>query len=372
MRDFHPNSLRSKPSSSSTSNGARGATITGGTGFLGGAMIRQLVRRFDTVRVLVRKPRDDERIRRMGAEPVRGDLTSPGGCDELIRPGDIIYHAAAKVELRGRWRDFQATTVEGTRRLVDAAVRKEASRFVNVSSASVYAPEAAGDSEGVRADRTPTGPRPYNFYGRAKLEAEQIVQRECERAGLPWTTVRLGFCYGAGNRALLTDFVPRLKRGRLFLIGDGRNRIATCYIDDAARAVMRAGIADSVAGKIYDVASDEHVTQKRFVDGMADAVGLPRTEMHVRADQAYRFALLLDMLAKIPGCEPQVGRLIVRLMAADQVVDASLTRRDLGWAPEIDLEEGLRRTAAWYADVKARQDAQRLAVRRMMAAKGLR
>ncbi|MBN1342393.1 MAG: NAD(P)-dependent oxidoreductase [Phycisphaerae bacterium] len=336
------------------------AALTGGTGFLGGPLVRRLSERFDEVRVMVRRLKDDARIRAMGGVPVRGDLTVAGGCDGLVRPGDVVFHAAARVDLRGSWSTFRRTTVDGTRRLLEASLARGASRFVYISSAAVYPPEAAGTP--VRADHTPATPPRFNYYGRAKLLAESLVRDECDRAGCPWTILRLGFCYGPGNRVGIEQFVRMRKRDRLFVIGGGENRIATCYSDDAARAVVLAGTSPLADGKIYDVASDEPVTQRRFLDAMAEATGLPKTRRRARFKVAYAAAFVADMLAKIPGCEPPYSRMAVMLMGTDQIIDAARTRDDLGWRPEVTFAEGMRRTAEWYEQMGGRRAATRAPV----------
>ncbi len=312
--------------------------VTGGTGFIGGPLVRMLVDRFDAVRVLVRRPQDDDRIRSMGAEPVRGDLTVRGGCDELVQPGDVVVHAAARVDLVGRWPAFRHTTVEGTRELLGSALPRNPARFVYVSSAGVYAPESLATVP--RAD-----PPSYNLYGRAKRQAEDLVRSKCERAGCPWSIVRLGFCYGPGNRALLRHLVPRLERGRLPIIGDGQNRIATCYVDDAARAIVLAATVPAAVGRIYDVASDETVTQRQFYDATADALNLPRTRRRVRRRLAYALAFVADMAGKVFRFDPPLTRSMVILMGVDQVLNADPIRNELGWRAEVDFEEGMRRVA---------------------------
>ncbi|NLX24327.1 MAG: NAD(P)-dependent oxidoreductase [Phycisphaerae bacterium] len=323
------------------------AAVTGGTGFLGGALVEMLLCRGSRVRVLHRRPEDEVRIRSWGAEPVRGDLCVSNGCDGLVSEGDVVFHSAARVDMVGSWRQFRETTIEGTRHLLEAALPRRPGRFVYISSAAVYSPQAAGQP--ISAGRTPTRPAHYNFYGRAKLEAEALVRRRCRQAGCPWTIVRLGFMYGPRNQALFRHFVPMARRNELFIVGDGQNRIATLYLDDAARAVLLAGTHPAAFGRIYDVAADERVTQRTFLDATCDALGLPRTRRQVRSvTMAHLLATMEDCFARLAGRLPMASRAMVALMAADQIVDASLARKELGWSPQVGFEQGIRRMGEWY------------------------
>lgn len=326
------------------------AAVTGGTGFLGRALLRLLRPQAGQVRALVRRAEDEPLVRASGALPVRGDLTVSGGCDGLVRPGDVVFHAAARVDLTGRWSEFERTTVGGTRRLLEAALPSRPARFVYVSSAAVYSP--AYTSGSLSVERTPTKPAAHNFYGRAKLSAETLVRSECDRANCPWTILRLGFLYGPGNRALLRHFVPLLERRRLFVVGSGRNRIATLYVDDAARAVLLAGTHPVASGKIYDVASDERVTQQEYIQATADALDLPRPGRRVPRIAAYVAAGLAELAARLGGGEPPFTRAMVVLMSVDQVLDASRLRSELGWRPEVSFEDGMRRTQAWHRQAR--------------------
>jgi len=320
------------------------AAVTGGSGFFGGALVRTLLGRGDRVRVLVRQPVAAAELRAWGAEPVLGDLTDPEGCNGLVAEGDVVFHAAARVAMSGRWEKFQRTTIDGTRHLLAAALPRRPQRFVYISSGGVYAP--TGSQSSICAERAAARPSSYNFYGRAKLAAEKLVRTECTRTGCPWTILRLGFLFGAGNQALLNHFVPLAKRNKLFVIGSGQNRIATLYIDDAVQATVRAGEAPEAANKIYDVASDEHVTQREFIDATTDALGLPRCRRHIGRRLALLGAWLAERVSGWAGYEGQISRAIVDLMSADQVVDSGRIRTELGWRPEMSFAEGMRRMQA--------------------------
>jgi 2-alkyl-3-oxoalkanoate reductase len=321
------------------------AAVTGGTGFLGQVVVRMLLHRGDSVRVLVRKPADEAMMRSWGAEPVRGDVTSPNGCDGVARPGDTVFHGAARVDMTGPWDVFAKTTIEGTRVLLKACLPLKPARFVYLSSAAIYLSE--GVVSPVSVDRTPAAPLPYNYYAVAKLEAENVIRAECEKAGVPWSIVRLGFLYGPGNRALFKHFVPLLKKKSLYIVGDGQNRIATLYVDDAARATLLAGTHPAATGRIYDVASDERVTQQGYVEATADALGLPRPTRHIGKGLAFAGASVVEFFANLLGRESTYTRAMVKLMSVDQEVDTARIRNELGWKPEMAFKEGMRLTDEW-------------------------
>lgn len=326
------------------------AALTGATGFVGRALLHRLVPQCGSVRALVRQTEQAETVYERGATPVRGDLTDPHGCAELVQPGDVVFHCAARVDLIGTWAEFVRTTIDGTRNLLATALPRQPARFVYVSSAGVYLGRA--QTGPVAADRTRPDPYRFHFYGRAKLAAEQLVQQQCERAGCPWVIVRLGFLYGPGNRALVRHMVPMLKSRRLYVIGRGDNRIATLYIDDAVDALVLAGAHPAASGRIYDVASVERVTQQEYLDQSADALGLPRTRRKVPYVVARAAATLCEAWARFVHRPPAFTRAMVALLAADQVVDSSAIGRELGWEARTRFADGIQRMRQWYAQVE--------------------
>ena len=211
-------------------------------------------------------------------------------------------------------------------------------------------------------EHTPAAPLRLNGYGRAKLEAENLVRAACARAGCPWTIVRLGCTvYGPGHSPLLRNFVPLASRGRVWVIGDGQNQYATLYVDDAAQAVLQVGTHAAAGGKIYDVASEEPVTQREFLNAIADALGVPRPRRHLRGRLAWRLAYLAAALGEVwgwlGGAPPLVNRSLLLLMGADQAVDTGPIRRELGWQPQVSFREGTRRMGEWYRTLDRRGQA---------------
>ncbi|MBN2448128.1 MAG: NAD-dependent epimerase/dehydratase family protein [Phycisphaerae bacterium] len=315
-------------------------TLTGGTGFLGGCLLRLLRNEGITPRALIRRSSQAADMRAAGADPILGDLNAAATLTDFVRPNDIVIHSAARVDLVGTSDDYRRGTVDTTRHLLDAALPRRPARFVHISSAAVYSERDV--ATGACADRHVADPPPYNHYGRAKLAAERLVRRMCRRAGCPWTILRIGFLYGPHNRTLHEQFTRFSDGRRVQLIGPGHNRIAALYIDDAVRAIWRAATHPVAAGRIYDVANSEPVTQERFVNDHLRALRLPEAERLFGRRTAYLGAWLAELGARIAGEPNEISRAMVCLMAVDQAIDSSAIQRETGWCPLVGFDEGIQ------------------------------
>lgn len=315
--------------------------VTGGSGFVGRAVVRTLVGLGADMRVLTRSADADALIRSLGATPIRGDLEIDGGCDGFVSNGDVLIHAAARVAPGGRPADFHETTVAGTERLLAASLRHRPAKIVYVSSAGVYPVMPAGHV--YAAERTPAAPTRDNLYGCAKLEAENLVRARCDAAGVPWTILRLCTIYGPGAW-LIERVLTRLARyGPIRTIGDGANHFATLYVDDAARAIALAAVCEKTANRVYDVASEERVTQGQFLAGASEALGLPPPRGRIRPITAHVAARLAEMIVPLVNGRQPAARGFVRMLTVDQQIDSSRFREDTGWAPAVPFTEGMRR-----------------------------
>lgn len=327
--------------------------ITGGSGFLGSEIVRSLIAQKHSVRALCRSNVAEHCLRSLGACPIRGDLNRRDSLTALVRSGDIVIHAAARVQLAGSWTAFRRDIVDGTRRLLEAVLPMRPAQFVYLSSGGVYAAQSARCV--YCADHTPAVPARYNFYGRAKRQAEELVQHACDQAGCAWTILRLGVLYGPGGRTVVRTVGRLLERHCLVLVGDGRNRIATLYVGDAARAVIAACGCERAHGKTYDVASDEHVTQRMLLDALADMLGLPHAGRRARRSIAIVAATIAEAVSPALGCTPPFTRTMVDLMSSDQTFDCTRIREELGWRAQASFADGMQRMSQWYDRVRETQ-----------------
>lgn len=323
------------------------ALVTGGTGFVGSHLIEELRARGDEVRATVRSESGRPYVESLGAESVLADLDDIDSLRRACQGCEVVYHSAARVEIVGTEDEFQRTTVDGTRRLLQAAIANNVGRFVHISSCGVYHPKLLASGQTVD-EFTPTPPPPKWFpYGRAKLRAEEAVRQECP-ASMEWVIVRLGYLYGPRNRTMKTHVEPAMRDSTMSILGKGDNVMAFTYVTDVTRAIALAGRAPAAARQILIAVGDEPVTQQQYFDAMADIFGIPRIRRHTPYWLAFLAGWIGEYFFRSGPRYGSIRRASMVLTGLPQRVKCDHTRKLLGWAPEVSYEEGIRRTAEWF------------------------
>lgn len=323
------------------------ALVTGGTGFVGSHLIEQLREQSDEVRAIVRPSSDRGLLASLGAEPVVGDLDDADSLRRACEGREIVYHAAARVEMVGSEAEFHQTTVAGTQRLLAAAASSGVRRFVHVSSCGVYHPRLFASGQ-VIDESTPTPEPPSWFpYGRAKLHAEQVVRDACPRE-MEWVIVRLGYLYGPRNRTMRTHVEPAMRDSTMMIIGKGDNEMAFVYVSDAVRAIVLSGGCPEAAGRILIVGGNERVTQRQYFDAMADGFGIPRVKKHIPYRVAFFFGWLGEKLIKRGPRAAVLRRAAIALTGLPQRLRCEQTQKLLDWRPETRFADGIRTAFDWY------------------------
>lgn len=321
--------------------------VTGGSGFLGGALLDAARTNRIPARALARSASAANSISQHGAEPARGDLLDANAIRKIVRPDDTVVHCAAHVELTGPWRNFQRLTINATRQLLAAAIAAHARRFIYISTAGVYA-GLHGNAPFSARKNTPTPPA-FNYYARAKLIAEHLVESACHAARIPFTILRVGFLYGPGHRTLIDHFLHIAQRRKFRIVGTGTNHIATLFVADAAHAILAAAEAPVAANQIYDIASAEPVSQREFVNAHLTAAGAAPLTRSIPYPLAMLLGATIERVSAPLNIVPRITRASVQLFAADQRLDCTPAYRDLGWRATTPFTAGMRATASWLA-----------------------
>jgi nucleoside-diphosphate-sugar epimerase len=315
------------------------AFVTGGSGFVGGALIERLRREGWDVRALARSDRAAERVRELGAEEVRGDLGDGNALRDGAEGSEIAFHAAAKVEDWGDPADFERLNVHGTQNVINACREAGVRRLVHVGTEAAL---MAGQPLVNVDESAPLRPDSPALYPSSKAKAEQLV-RAANGDGLETVVVRPRFVWGGGDTTLLPQIVQMVRSGRFRWVGGGRHLTATTHIDNTVEGLWLAGTRGP-AGGVWFVTDGEPVVFRDFMTDWVATQGVEIPDKSVPAGVANAAAVSAEWLwrrLKRPG-NPPLTRFSVWVSSQECTIDISRAERELGYRPVRTREEGLR------------------------------
>jgi UDP-glucose 4-epimerase len=305
--------------------GGRRILVTGGAGFVGGALTQKLVEAGARVTVLDDLFTGKAETIPTGAEFVEGSVTDSKLVDELVGANSLIFHLAARniIASTANPRDDFLTNIGGTLNVLMAARATKIDRVVYTGSASVY-----GNPRSIPINEDDFLV-PLTPYAVSKLGGENYAQAFYESYGLPTASVRYSNVYGPGQRpdnpycGVVSKFLADAHAGRpLSVHGDGEQTRDYTYVDDAVEATMLAAIRPRAEGEVFNVGTGIETSVNQLALGIGQALDVPVELRHIdRRD--------IDNIRR-------------------RVVYIEKARRMLRWTPQITLETGLSRTAEWF------------------------
>ena len=319
--------------------------VTGGGGFLGKAIVRRLVDRGDQVRSLARNFYPE--LEKMGVDQIQGDISDPDAVARACEDRTIVYHVAAKPPPWGRYADYHQTNVVGTQNIIDSCLDQDQARLIFTSTPSVV--HNGKDIEG--ADESMPYPKKFSgHYARTKAIAEQLVVKAA-RNKLKAIILRPHKIWGPGDNQILTRLVARAHK--LKQIGHGNNLIDVTYIDEAADAHILAAdklkAHPGLSGNIYFISQGEPVLAWYMVNEFLKAAGCSPVKKSVPFRIAWVTGALLEVIYKVLHLskEPYITRFLVETVSQSNWFTIDAAKRDLGYTPQISIDEGLRRLEEW-------------------------
>lgn len=314
--------------------------ITGITGFVGGALAQALVAQGKTIVGLVRPNADTTHLSNPKIQLKTGDVTHPDTLGSLFQPGDWLIHAAGMLGQPGVPESaYHTLHVQGTQNILAAAARANVARVLYISS-----PGVLGPIDGQPADET-TPLAPSNPYERSKAAAEKAALDFVDK-GLPVIIARPEFIYGPGDTHVLGLF-QAVQRGLFFYIGKGQAVCHPTYIDDAVRGMLLC-LEKGVPGQIYHITGPRPVTFEEYGRTIAAALQVRPPWLRLPKFVALVGAIKLEFFGKILGFTPPLSRTGVAFFSENRRFSWQKARQQLGYQPQIDLADGVRRTVAWY------------------------
>jgi nucleoside-diphosphate-sugar epimerase len=321
------------------------ALVTGAAGFTGQYLVRALLERGAQVRALVRHPAQAQFAADSGVEVIEGDLTKPLEMERAVDGCDFVFHLAA-VHRDGKRADdvYRSVNVDGTHNVAEAAARAGVRRFVHCSTAALH------DSAVVPADET-APLLAEDVYETSKLGAEARVREQLVR-GLAATIVRPVGIYGPGEMRFLKLF-RAVKKGTFRMIGSGETVQHLTFVDDVVAGILLAAEHPAAVGHTYILAGPKYTDLNELVRATARVLAVPAPKGRIPLLPVLMAARITETICRPLGIDPPLYPRRVAFFTRNRGYSAEKARRELGYKPRVNLEQGLARMAMWYREIGA-------------------
>lgn len=331
------------------------AIITGGGGFVGKAIIKQLIERGVECIAIGRNRYPD--VEAMGARSLPVDIRDSEKINKVVRNADTVFHVAALAGIWGSWQQYHSINVQGTENIITACRQNHISRLVYTSTPSVVF-----DSEDIEGGDERL-PYPRNFlcnYARSKVLAEQMVLAANHdtqaSAQLSTCAIRPHLIWGPGDPHLIPRLLQKGKDRELKIVGHGENLVDISYVDNVAHAHVLAGIdlasSGVSAGKAYFVGQPEPVNLWQWINQLFIRVGIEPIGKTVPFPVAYGAGAVMEGVYTLLGRkkEPGMTRFLALQLAKSHYFSHEAIARDLGYAPVVSTAEGMENLINWIRE----------------------
>jgi len=319
-------------------------SVTGATGFLGRHLCERLIREGYSVSILARDPQKARIFEGRVANTVIGDITDRGAIAELVNGADTVVHLVSNFRTAsGPPESYISTNLRGTEIVLEAARNAGVRRLVHCSTIGVHG----------HVKSTPANEEsPYNpgdLYQQTKMEAELACHREMEKGGMEVVIVRPCSMYGPGDLRMLKMFKMLSKR-RFFLIGSCKENFHAVYIDDIVEGFMKAITIPGIGGQTFIIGGSAYLPLAEYIETAAKAVDAPNPRLRFPYSLFISAAWLCEMICVPLRIEPPLHRRRVRFFRNNRAFSIDKSRNVLGYQPVVNLEDGMRKTVAWYRE----------------------
>jgi len=317
--------------------------VTGGGGFLGSAIVRQLLAKGCEVKVAGRHRY--EQLERLGARCLVGDIGDRNFTAQSCQDVDTVFHVAAKAGIWGSWSEYRKVNIEGTVNIADSCRKNGVACLVYTSTPSVVF------DRGSIEDGDETLPYARRFlcsYAKSKVAAERYLLENISEE-LRVCALRPHLIWGPDDPHLIPRLLERGKTGELKIVGDGRNKVDITFVDNAAHAHILAAQSlhrsSRISGQAYFIGQERPVFLWDWINDLYRELGIAQLEKKVPLAAAYLAGWLLEILYDLARAkkEPRMTRFLALQLSRSHFFSHERAKKDFGYEPLISIEEGQRR-----------------------------
>ena len=322
--------------------------VTGGTGFIGSYFVPMLIKEGHNVRLLVRNSEKARKLFGDSCEYHEGDVTDKASLQGCCKDIDVVFHLVAKsgneLPSEENFKVFRKINVEGTKNLLEQC--QDIKRFVYISSTAAM---------GLIKDNPISEKsecKPYLPYQVTKYEVEELL-REKFKQGFPAIIVRPTKVYGINENGYTYLTLAKLIKKHMFIkIGKGHNYTSNIYVTDFAQALVKL-VDKGKLGETYIVTSNESIDFLESGKIIADVLGERYRVIKISSAIMIFAASIEEKLFTLLRKRPIVTKRNIEMTINDRIYDISKAKNDLGYEPEMSMEEGIRTVISWYKEIGA-------------------
>ncbi len=313
--------------------------VTGGTGFIGKALVKQLCQQGYGVRLLTRDPRNcPPDLLELGVEVVKGDFRNPETVEPALEGIEYVYHLAR--HLGKKWDEFLTLDVNPTIALAKLCLKHKIKRFFYTSSIAIY---DVSDKSVTITEKTPPHPGILRGipYARAKAENEKILLEMHKKEGLPVVIFRPAVVLGSGGDPCHLGIANWPNKSSVSIWGDGESLLPIVLVDDLASAMVNAIKAPNIEGEDFNLSSVCSISINEYLDELEKYGNLKLRRLRTPAWRYY-FLGLAKWLIKTIGKDSSAifpSYTEAKSRGFGSLFDCSKAEKMLDWHPVQEREE---------------------------------
>ena len=315
--------------------------VTGGTGFIGKHLVKELITNSHNLLLYVRNKEKAFKLFGDKVEYVVGDITDKKLINENLANIDVVYHIAGQIGEWGITKEFYTKiNVDFTKLILNESINNQVNQFIFCSSGGVLGPLP----DGVPADET-FPYNPSNYYESSKTEAEQYVLSKKDKVHI--TILRPEFIFGEGDLHVLGLF-QQIKKGYFPIFGNGKTLLHPTYIQDVINAFLLVLNNPKCYGEVFIVSGEKPYTVVDLIKIIEKVMNTKTTKIFIPEKIGMLTALIVEKLAKLLKIQPPLTISMVKFFSENRYYPSKkIQKLGLKLTP---IEKGLKNTIKFYKD----------------------
>lgn len=316
--------------------------VTGGGGFLGLHLVKELVNQGHNVYSFSRAPHPE--LEKIQVRHISGNLKDKENVISALKGIEACFHVASKVAMWGRWNDFYTTNVLGTKNIIEGCKKHGVKYLIYTSSPSVvFGKESiSGEDESL-----PYPANSYSLYAKSKAMAEQLVLA-ANHEQLKTISLRPHLIFGPGDQNLIPNLLAARDKNRLKIIGDGKNKVDVLYVSNAVDAHLCALEkirleGSNVSGKSYFIGQGP-VPLWDFINDVLKHKGRDIVTQKISIKKAFMVGFLIEkvlIIFRVFNIQPPMTRFVALQLGKDHYFNHQKANQLLGWNPKVSIDEAI-------------------------------